>query len=159
MDNCGQWYRLCQVFVGIFLDLHRGLQRYLVSLPFYLRHIQFCMSVCQAGCKQCADGTGACISCETGFTQDPNDPTKCNFPQGSTSSGQLCPDGNFSDGTLCNRCSSACKTCSGPTSNDCVLCATGSYLFNGNCVSADENGVCEGLGLIADNIKHECDSA
>ncbi|KAG5723821.1 Protein MAM3 [Termitomyces sp. T112] len=124
---------------------------------FFLTSTGDCQ-VCQVGCTQCADGTGACTSCKKGFTSDLNDKTKCNFPQGSTSTGQLCPPDSFSDGTLCNSCSTSCKTCSGPSSSDCILCAEGSYLLNGKCVSADSNGVCEGSGLIADNNKHECDA-
>ncbi|KAF7794731.1 hypothetical protein EIP86_005869 [Pleurotus ostreatoroseus] len=49
-------------------------------------------------------------------------------------------------------------TCTGPTSGDCVICGAGQFSLNGNCVSTDGNGVCEGSSLIADNNKHECDS-
>ncbi|KAL0566382.1 hypothetical protein V5O48_015635, partial [Marasmius crinis-equi] len=50
------------------------------------------------------------------------------------------------------------RTCTGATSNDCVVCAAGSYAFNGGCVGADGNGVCEGTKLIADNNKKLCDA-
>lgn len=116
------------------------------------------LSVCQLGCTQCADGTGTCITCQSGFTQNANDRTKCIAPQSVTSSGTPCPDGSFSNGATCNVCSPSCKTCSGSTSNSCILCATGTYKFNGSCVSADGNGVCTGSSLIADNNKQECDS-
>ena len=114
--------------------------------------------VCQLGCTQCADGTGDCTTCKSGFTLDANDKTKCNPPQSTTTSGQACPVGSFSDGTACSACSSSCQSCTGATSSDCIVCATGLFAFNGGCVSANSNGVCQGSGLIADNNKRECDS-
>lgn len=114
--------------------------------------------VCQPGCSQCADTTGTCIQCKQGFSINAADNTKCDIVQKPTSTGQTCPDGSFSDGSSCSVCSSACKTCTGPTSNDCVACAAGKYMFNGNCVSANGDGSCEGTtGMIANNLKGECD--
>lgn len=113
---------------------------------------------CQLGCNQCSDGTGACTQCQTNFGRDGSDPTKCNPPTQATSGGQICPDGSFGNGGQCTRCSSTCLTCTGGTSNDCVVCASGLYTLNGQCVSADSNGICAGTNLIADNNKHECDS-
>ena len=115
--------------------------------------------VCQLGCTQCADGTGDCTACKSGFSQDANDPTKCNPPQSITTTGQTCPVGSFSTGSTCSPCSSSCQTCTGGTSSDCIVCATGLFTFNGACVSANSNGVCQGSGsgLIADNNKRECD--
>jgi hypothetical protein len=114
--------------------------------------------VCDVGCTQCADLTAECTSCKTGFTQDPTDKTKCDPLPQATSSGSPCPDGSFSNNGVCALCSSVCQTCTGPSPNDCVLCASGQFLFNGNCVSVNTNGICQGTnGMIADNIKHECD--
>ncbi|KAF4578385.1 hypothetical protein EYR36_000192 [Pleurotus pulmonarius] len=127
------------------------------STGFFLTSTSDC-KVCQAGCTQCADGTGACLTCKTGFTKDANDPTKCNPVQTPVPSGDLCPVGSFSDGTNCVRCSPSCQSCTGPSSNDCVICTSGQYLFNGGCVSANSDGVCEGSSLIADNNKFECDT-
>ncbi|SJL15778.1 uncharacterized protein ARMOST_19283 [Armillaria ostoyae] len=103
---------------------------------FFLTSTGDCKA-CQLGCSACADSTGVCLTCKTGFTQDGNDKTKCDAPQSTTSSG---------------------TKCTGATSNDCTLCATGSYTFNGSCVSASSTGVCEGTNLIADNNKHVCDA-
>ena len=114
--------------------------------------------MCQLGCSQCADSTGDCISCKTGFTQNANDRTKCVAPQSVTSGGTICPDGSFSSGTSCTPCSPLCQTCTGSTSNDCIICGAGKYTLNGTCVQTDGNGVCQGSNLIADNNKHECDS-
>ncbi|CAL1703272.1 unnamed protein product [Somion occarium] len=113
---------------------------------------------CQLGCTQCADQTGDCIACKSGFTQDANDRTKCAATQSATSTGTVCPDGSFSNGTACTPCSPLCQTCTGATSNDCIICGAGKYSLNGNCVAADGNGVCQGSSMIADNNKHECDS-
>ncbi|KAI0689822.1 insulin-like growth factor binding protein [Cytidiella melzeri] len=124
---------------------------------FFLNSSGNCQ-VCQLGCSQCASGTGDCISCKTGFTQDANDATQCIAPQSTTSTGTVCPDGSFSSGTSCTPCSPLCQTCTGSTSNDCVICGAGKYTLNGTCVETDGNGVCEGSNMIADNNKHECDS-
>ncbi|KAL1947197.1 hypothetical protein VTO73DRAFT_14158 [Trametes versicolor] len=114
--------------------------------------------ICSLGCTQCADGSGDCISCKTGFTQNANDRTQCIASQATTSTGTVCPDGSFSNGTACQPCSPLCQTCSGPTSNDCIICGAGKYSSNGNCVGTDGNGVCDGSALVADNNKHECDT-
>ncbi|KAF9530033.1 hypothetical protein CPB83DRAFT_851473 [Crepidotus variabilis] len=114
--------------------------------------------ICQIGCTSCSDGTGACLTCKTGFSKDGNDNTKCNAPQQATSGGIVCPNGSFSSGGQCTPCNSACQTCTAGTANDCVICAQGSFLFNGACVSANTDGICSGSNLIADNNKKECDS-
>ncbi|KAJ7144943.1 hypothetical protein C8R43DRAFT_953730 [Mycena crocata] len=114
--------------------------------------------VCQLGCTSCADGTGNCLTCGPNFTQDQNDATKCTVVP-TTAAGVACPDGSFSDGTNCSPCSASCDTCSGPTSNDCTLCNTSSFLTNnGSCVAASSTGVCDGSNLIADNNKGKCDT-
>jgi hypothetical protein len=120
--------------------------------------LSFSSLVCQLGCTQCADGTGQCTACKSGFSQDSVDKTKCDPLPATTTTNQVCPDGSFPNGAACAVCSSACKTCTGGTSNDCILCASGTFSNNGACVSADTLGVCQGTSLIADNDKHECDS-
>ena len=114
--------------------------------------------MCQLGCSRCADGSGICIQCQQGFTQDTTDRTKCDPQQQVTSTGTVCPGGSFSNGNSCQPCDSSCQTCNGGTSNGCTLCASGFYALNGACVSANSDGVCIGTNLIADNNKHECDS-
>ncbi|TFK45622.1 hypothetical protein OE88DRAFT_1784054 [Heliocybe sulcata] len=115
-------------------------------------------SICELGCTSCADGNGDCLSCASGFTLDANDRTKCIAQQSVTSTGTTCPDGSFSNGTACTPCSTECQTCTGASSNQCIICGSGRYMLNGTCVPADGNGVCEGSSLIANNDKHECDS-
>ncbi|KAJ7199204.1 insulin-like growth factor binding protein [Mycena pura] len=123
---------------------------------FFLTSAGDC-KICAIACTECAHSTGLCMTCKTGFTVDAADHTQCIPPPRITSSGTTCPPGSFADGANCNSCSSSCATCTGGTSNDCFECATGTFLLNGKCVSADANGVCEGSSLIADNVKLECD--
>ncbi|KAH8834864.1 growth factor receptor domain-containing protein [Flagelloscypha sp. PMI_526] len=118
-------------------------------------------NVCSIGCSTCSDTTGECTACKSGFSLDPNDKTKCNHAQSTDNTGALCPEGSFSPGTsACTPCDPACKSCSGTTANDCIQCAANTYLFNGQCVSADSKGSCQtggGPQLIADNNKGQCD--
>ncbi|KAI1791555.1 insulin-like growth factor binding protein [Ganoderma leucocontextum] len=114
--------------------------------------------VCSLGCTQCADSSGDCITCKSGFTQNANDRTQCLASQTTTSTGTVCPDSSFSNGTACLPCSPLCQTCSGATSSDCIICGSGKYTLNGNCVGTDGNGVCDGSSLVADNNQHQCTS-
>ncbi|KAF8553773.1 growth factor receptor domain-containing protein [Imleria badia] len=113
--------------------------------------------ICALGCAECANGSGDCITCKSGYTQDANDRTLCDAVQQQTSSGTACPSGSYSAGSSCSPCSPECQTCTGSTSNNCVICASGTYSFNGSCVQTNSGGVCQGSSLIANNNKHECD--
>ncbi|KAL4263173.1 EGF-like domain-containing protein [Pleurotus pulmonarius] len=114
--------------------------------------------LCQLGCDRCADGTSVCLACKSGFTQDANDRTKCTPVPTSTSSGTICPQGSFANGATCSPCSPSCQSCTGGTSNDCTVCAPNTFAFNGGCVRASADGVCEGSTRIADNNKRSCDA-
>lgn len=114
--------------------------------------------ICQLGCQECANGTGDCITCQQGFTQDGNDRTKCDTIPRTSSTGAVCPDGSYGAGTFCAVCSPLCTTCVGPNSNQCIICGSGTYMFNGSCVTTNVEGVCSGSNLIANNNKHECDT-
>ncbi|EGN96298.1 hypothetical protein SERLA73DRAFT_94428 [Serpula lacrymans var. lacrymans S7.3] len=127
------------------------------STGFFLDSSGNC-EICQLGCSECAAGTGDCITCASGFTQDTTDRTKCDATQQQTSTGTACPEGSFSNGTACPVCSPVCQTCSGGTSNDCIICASGSYSLGGSCVQTNSGGVCQGSSLIGNNDKHECDT-
>lgn len=81
-----------------------------------------------------------------------------------TSGGEVCPSGSFDGGnsnlnsTGCTPCSKICKTCNGPTSNDCIVCAGLQAMFNNSCVALNADGICDGTGgMIADNNKHKCE--
>ncbi|KAG2356532.1 insulin-like growth factor binding protein [Suillus spraguei] len=101
--------------------------------------------ICQLGCQQCADGTGDCITCASGFTQDGNDRTMCDAIPQTTSNSTTCPTGSYGAGSSCAICSPLCTTCTGPNSNDYVICGSGTYKFNGSCVTTSSGG-------------HECDT-
>ncbi|KIJ32416.1 hypothetical protein M422DRAFT_35819 [Sphaerobolus stellatus SS14] len=111
--------------------------------------------VCGIGCTQCSDGTGQCTTCATGLTQDAQDRTTC---VAVTTGSTQCPDTAFNSNGTCQLCSSACQTCTGPSSNNCIICAAGQFMNNGQCVSADATGVCAGTKLFANTLKKECDS-
>jgi hypothetical protein len=116
------------------------------------------LAVCQIGCSNCADKTAKCLACKPGFTGDQTDKSKCSQLPAVTSRGIQCPDGSYNAGQECANCSPSCQTCNGPSSNSCILCPIGTALLNGNCVTPDPNGICEGPGgMIADNNKRECD--
>jgi hypothetical protein len=118
-------------------------------------------TVCKLGCTQCAPTTGNCIACMEGFTLDPSDQTKCDALATPTSGGQLCGPGAYGVSTQsnCSACSPSCQTCNGPSSNDCLKCASNKAMFNHSCVTTNADGICEGSnGLIANNDKNECES-
>lgn len=145
---------------GFFQDSTGNCQGAFLFLPLGCPLLmgRFFLVACQLGCSQCADQTGDCISCASGFTQDPSDATKCDATPQTSSSGAACPDGSFSNSGTCTPCSTECKTCNGGTSNNCIICNSGKVSLNGACVTTDGNGVCEGSNLIANNNKNECDS-
>ena len=85
-------------------------------------------AVCQIGYTTCADGSGTCQTCKPGFLRDANDATKCNPPAQATNNGVVCLSGSFSNETSsCAPCASACQTCTGPASTDCIVCASGMF--------------------------------
>ncbi|KAF9453697.1 hypothetical protein P691DRAFT_855337 [Macrolepiota fuliginosa MF-IS2] len=122
---------------------------------FYLTSAGDCR-VCQTGCLQCADVTGSCTQCSPGLSPNAGDNTSC-VPK-PPSTGQKCADGSFNNGTSCSLCSTSCKSCTGPTSNDCIQC-NGAYIFNGTCVGNNADGSCESTtGMIANNVNGKCDA-
>ncbi|KAG1835502.1 growth factor receptor domain-containing protein [Suillus variegatus] len=143
--------------IGGWTSASNGTQCAACAAGFFLDTSGNC-EICQLGCQQCADGTGDCISCASGFTQDGNDRTKCDALPQTTSNGTVCPDGSYGAGSTCAVCSPLCTTCTGPNSNNCVICGPSTYKFNGSCVTTNTGGVCSGSNLIANNVKHECDA-
>ena len=116
---------------------------------------------CSIGCASCTPSSGVCTACSPGFTLNANDRTSCLPPQSVTSTGTVCPDGSFASGATCQQCSPLCQTCTGPTSEECVVCGGGRVKTpagqGGTCVNTDAQGVCAGTRLVADNNKRECD--
>lgn len=157
-DGC-EWSSLCEVCGWVLPHLNRRLQR-CVQLFRMLKFPPLTLSsiACGQGCQRCADTTGVCSSCKSGFVQDNADRTKCSPPTQSTQSGQICPSGSFASGNQCVACDNACETCSGLGANACTTCTRGQFLVNGVCVGVNSDGICAGTNMIADNLKRECDS-
>lgn len=106
--------------------------------------------VCPLGCTACSDGQGFCTSCIAGFTLDAS--------RGTCSPANVkCPDGFFGNGDNCQPCDGSCETCAS-SATQCVRCASGSFMLEGACVKADQEGVCEGSSMIADTVKRQCNS-
>ncbi|EAU81977.1 FRAS1 protein [Coprinopsis cinerea okayama7 len=125
---------------------------------FFLSNSGDC-SACDVGCRECSSGNAVCTQCRPGFTQDPNDRTKCNPVIQTDSTGAACGPNAFSDGQQCQLCDRSCGRCFGPSSTNCLTCAAGTFMFEGRCVSADSNGICAGSnGRIADALKGVCEA-
>lgn len=111
---------------------------------------------CSQNCAACSSPSGTCTQCRAGFTTSTTDPTLC-VP--STSGAATCPDGSFPQASGgCAACNALCKTCTGPTSGDCLVCGAGQANLNGRCTQVDTNGICIGTGLVVDNSKGKCDA-
>lgn len=106
-----------------------------------------CLTACPTGQffngVQCAACTAPCAACEISATQC----TACNqglylFRNQCTTAcptivangicQNICSDGFFTSGTLCQRCSSNCNTCS--SLNVCTSCKNNLLLYRGNCM-------------------------
>ena len=73
------------------------------------------------GCNDCVNAF-TCIACQTGFF----------IYLGSCTTS--CPLGTFSlSENICFACVSPCKTCSGPSANECDSCVDGFVYFNREC--------------------------
>ena len=78
-------------------------------------------------CITCSGPTASdCLSCISGFfLQNIPGPSNCE---------STCPDGFYSDTATktCLPCGSDCIKCSGPSSNECLSCPSGTYLLIAN---------------------------
>lgn len=93
---------------------------------------------CPSTCETCEENSETCTECILGYTLISGD---C----------YGCPDGEYLDGFACDSCNDACMTCSGPNTDDCTSCKTGTYLLNSTCVED-----C-GSGYFANNESRECE--
>lgn len=62
-----------------------------------------------------------------------------NLPEGKCVS--VCPDGFYGneESNDCEECHLDCATCSGPEDSDCLSCHEGKALYDGVCVSEDDD--------------------
>ncbi|KAK8864637.1 hypothetical protein IAR55_001887 [Kwoniella newhampshirensis] len=80
---------------------------------------------CPLGCKSCelqpgTNSTANCLSCSALLSLSTNTPATCGSTAGS------CSDGSYYDNgsSTCKSCSPACSTCTGPSTSDCLACAS-----------------------------------
>ena len=96
----------------------------------------------------------------TGFTKTSN-PSTCTTVTILTSTGDTCPKHSFlnpQNTTECLACANDCASCTGPSSNDCIVCASPKVMLNNSCVTPNEFGICANSnGMIADNVKNKCE--
>ena len=85
---------------------------------------------CQYPCKECSSST-SCLSCVASVVSGNL------LLLNGTSCIEIaaCTNGYVAVGVFCTICSNSCKTCSGSTTT-CVSCNSGTYLYNGTCVSS-----------------------
>ncbi|WWC69932.1 uncharacterized protein I206_103876 [Kwoniella pini CBS 10737] len=123
-------------------------------------------SACPLGCDTCSlhagtNATATCTSCSSTLSLSVASPATCIASRGS------CADGTYYDDTTssCADCSPACSTCTGPSTSDCLSCASPRVNLQGSCVFYDAaTGVCDsGLsklqGVYVVNLeKSKCDA-
>ncbi|WRT66635.1 uncharacterized protein IL334_003594 [Kwoniella shivajii] len=121
---------------------------------------------CPLGCGSCTlqsgtNSTATCTSCSANLSLSDTSPATCIATKGS------CVDGTFYDesSSSCMSCSPACSTCTGPSTSECLSCATPRVNLQGSCVYYDAStGVCDTLlsaltGVYVVNLeKSECDA-
>ncbi|ORY26154.1 insulin-like growth factor binding protein [Naematelia encephala] len=120
---------------------------------------------CPLGCDSCTlksgtDNAAVCTSCASGLSLSSAGTATC-VAKGSCSDGQYFDESSSS----CKSCSPACKTCTGPSTSDCLACASPRASLNGTCVGYDSsNGVCDSSlsGLqgvfVVDNEQSLCEA-
>ncbi|WVQ74411.1 hypothetical protein IAR50_004012 [Cryptococcus sp. DSM 104548] len=121
---------------------------------------------CPLGCESCTlqsntNSTASCTSCSSTLSLSTAVPTTCTSSTGS------CSDGTYYDSSTssCENCSPACSSCTGPSTSDCLACASPRVHLQGSCVGYDAStGVCESAlteldgVFVVNNAKSECDS-
>jgi hypothetical protein len=120
---------------------------------FFLDSSGNCES-CGSRCNACSSPSGACTQCATGLTPS-------SFQNQICGVAQQCADGQFSNGSACSVCNTACATCNGPAATDCLKCAANTFFLNGSCVAigtVPASGVCVGSTLVANPLKGVCDT-
>ncbi|CAL8089814.1 unnamed protein product [Calicophoron daubneyi] len=105
------------------------------------------ISVCRACHISCIGGCNGssssnCVACAAGWTPViENDTMTCtdiNECEKSPCRTSIEYCSNTPGSYECLRCDRSCSGCNGPTSNDCIKCATGYHFVDSKCVDVDE---------------------
>ncbi|WVW84198.1 hypothetical protein I302_106228 [Kwoniella bestiolae CBS 10118] len=121
---------------------------------------------CPLGCDSCTlqqgtNATATCTSCSNSLTLSSANPVTCSATSGS------CSDSTYYDesSSTCKSCSPACSTCTGPSTSDCLSCASPRVNLQGSCVYYDAStGICDSAlskleGVFVVTLeKSECDA-
>ena len=86
-------------------------------------------SKCAPNCAECVNSSSTCTLCQNANYTIPNCVT------------QTCTSTQFEnlDGS-CGNCASTCGSCYGGSSYECITCAGGSFMLNGQCIAACPSG-------------------
>lgn len=126
-----------------------------------------CLDDYSYNCIECKDGyfkynqyydnTGYCYACNSSYgsshcsqcTSDCTESSRCTFQC------TQCEDGYYLKDGKCSSCDSSCKTCDGPTNQNCIECKDGLFLNdNGMCTGCDDTCVsCEGKSTFCTSCK------
>ena len=80
------------------------------------------------GCLKC-DGSTKCLECDPLAFELDTTSALCKV--------KVCQGSYYNLGEGCKPCNSTCKTCSGPSGEQCSSCDTSSKLMNGKCICKD----------------------
>ncbi len=79
---------------------------------------------CTSECASCFERTSDdCLECADGFA----------MIEGTNTCIASCPSSYFRNATKCEPCASSCSECTGPGLQDCSLCDSYHYFYQGGC--------------------------
>ncbi|XP_041766317.1 furin-like protease 2 isoform X2 [Anopheles merus] len=102
---------------------------------------------CPHGCATCGNGA-VCITCHDNWTM--NRKGKC-IANGNNN----CDESEYFENGHCHPCHSTCETCTGPTENECLTCASNLLLQGARCVNVCDDGYYMEVGVCAKCL-HTC---
>uniref|UniRef100_A0A182N4U3 EGF-like domain-containing protein n=1 Tax=Anopheles dirus TaxID=7168 RepID=A0A182N4U3_9DIPT len=102
---------------------------------------------CPHGCATCGNGA-VCLTCHEHWTM--NRKGKC-IANGNNN----CDESEYFENGHCHPCHSTCETCTGPTENECLTCASSLLLQGQRCVNVCDEGYYMEVGVCAKCL-HTC---
>ncbi|KAL4461652.1 hypothetical protein ABPG74_016276 [Tetrahymena malaccensis] len=151
-----QVYNLNSKYLSVNIDL-----RLEKTFPIYFRQFYIIINYCPSFCQSC-DAKNVCLQCTNGYYfSEQNVCITCSLNQGyyidqlyCRKCGNLCQTcqnsvscssciaNYYLNGNICSPCYPSCLSCSGPSANNCTVCAnSANYIsINNSCVSnCDQN--------------------